>query len=60
VTIYKLITEHTIEEHVLAASMKKAELNDAVLGEGQFADDENGETTHSIISSALAGVFFPQ
>jgi hypothetical protein len=36
VNIYRLITEHTIEENILKKSNQKKHMNDVVIGDGQF------------------------
>jgi len=43
VKVVKLITSNTIEEQILTLAGLKAELNDAVLGEGRYADEEDEE-----------------
>jgi len=39
VTIYRLVTEKTIEENILKKSNQKRQMNDMVIGDGQFNTD---------------------
>lgn len=39
VNIYRLVSENTVEENILKKSMQKREMNEVVIGDGQFTTD---------------------
>ncbi|PRP86642.1 fun thirty related protein Fft2 (predicted) [Planoprotostelium fungivorum] len=54
VTIYRLITEGSIEEHMLMVANSKRKLNDQVLEEGSY---DNKESERKIMKNLFHGLF---
>jgi SWI/SNF-related matrix-associated actin-dependent regulator 1 of chromatin subfamily A len=57
VRVIKLVTKNTIEESILQLAKQKAQLNDVVLGEGEFSLQNDDDSTHKQLSKILGNMF---
>ncbi|XP_049849651.1 SWI/SNF-related matrix-associated actin-dependent regulator of chromatin subfamily A containing DEAD/H box 1-like isoform X2 [Schistocerca gregaria] len=58
VTIYILVAVSTVEEHMYNMAIRKTELNDLVLNEGKFAEDEVGDKESPALMQNLVKAMF--